>query len=161
MDVIMLSIITPTYNEEKYLPLLLESLKQQDFKDYEIIIADNNSKDRTGEIAKRYGCRIVPGGLPARGRNSGAKAAKGEMLLFLDADIVLPKGFLKKSLSEFWRRNLNIASYSIVPKTTKQIIKRGFDVFYNWPASLSQNFLPHGDGYPGGKRNIPEGGRIQ
>jgi len=140
----MLSIIIPTLNEEKYLPLLLNSIKQQDFKDYEIIVADNNSKDKTREIAKKYGCGITSGGLPARGRNKGAKAAKGEVLLFLDADVVLPPGFLRKSTLEFNKRNLDIASYSILPKGGKEIIKRGFDVLYNWPISISQNFLPHG-----------------
>ena len=160
----MLSIIIPTLNEEKYLPLLLESIKRQELKEdkgdedksssppssrkrdlvYEIIVADNNSKDKTRQIAQKYNCRITSGGLPARGRNTGARVAKGEMLLFLDADIVLPPGFLRKSISELGRRNLDIASYSILPKSGKKIIKKGFDVLYNWPASISQNFLPHG-----------------
>ena len=51
----ILSIIIPTYNEEEYLPLLLESIKQQDFRDYEIIVADANSKDNTVKIAEEYG----------------------------------------------------------------------------------------------------------
>ena len=140
----MLSIIIPTYNEEKYLPLLLNSVKQQDFKDYEIIVADNNSEDKTRDIAGKYGCIITSGGLPARGRNKGAKAAKGELLLFLDADIVLPPGFLRKSMLEFKRRNLDIASYSLLPKGGKKIIKKCLDILYNWPISISQNFLPHG-----------------
>ena len=74
----ILSIIIPTYNEEEYLPVLLESIKKQNFNDYEVIVADANSTDRTREIAKEYGCLIVDGGLPAVGRNNGAKVAKGE-----------------------------------------------------------------------------------
>ena len=46
------SIIIPTYNEEEYLPVLLDSIKEQDFNDYEIIVADANSSDRTREIAE-------------------------------------------------------------------------------------------------------------
>ena len=67
------SIIIPTYNEEEYLPVLLDSIKEQDFDDYEIIVADANSTDKTVEIAKDYGCIVVEGGLPAVGRNNGAK----------------------------------------------------------------------------------------
>ena len=47
-----LSIIIPTKNEEEYLTALLKSIKKQTFKDYEIIVADNNSKDKTRKIAK-------------------------------------------------------------------------------------------------------------
>ena len=43
----ILSIIIPTYNEEEYLPTLFESMKKQNFEDYEIIVADANSTDRT------------------------------------------------------------------------------------------------------------------
>ena len=51
----MLSIIIPTYNEEEYLPKLLNCIKNQTHKDYEIIVADANSKDKTRQIAKKYG----------------------------------------------------------------------------------------------------------
>ena len=83
----ILSIIIPTYNEEKYLPILLESIKKQSFEDYEIIVADANSTDNTRNIAQEYGCIIVDGGLPAIGRNNGANVAKGDILLFLDSDL--------------------------------------------------------------------------
>ncbi len=74
----MISIIIPTLNEEKYLPKLLRSIKEQDFKEeLEIIVADANSEDKTREIAKKFSCKIVEGGLPAKARNEGAKIAKG------------------------------------------------------------------------------------
>jgi cellulose synthase/poly-beta-1,6-N-acetylglucosamine synthase-like glycosyltransferase len=47
------SVIVPTFNEEKFLRNCLLSLKKQDFKDFEIIVVDNNSTDKTGEIAKK------------------------------------------------------------------------------------------------------------
>ena len=75
--------------EEEYLPKLLESIKSQDFTDYEIIVADAQSDDNTREIAKEYGCIVVEGGLPGPGRNRGAEVAQGEMLLFLDSDFSL------------------------------------------------------------------------
>ncbi|MEN6592532.1 MAG: glycosyltransferase family A protein, partial [Methanobacterium sp.] len=57
-----ISIIIPTYNEEEYLPYLLESIKRQDFTDYEVIVADAHSTDKTREIAKSFGAKIVDGG---------------------------------------------------------------------------------------------------
>ena len=91
----ILSIIIPTYNEEEYLPVLLESIKKQSFTDYEIIIADANSTDKTREIAKEYGCIVIDGGLPAVGRNNGARIAQGEYLLFLDSDLELTDDYLR------------------------------------------------------------------
>ena len=100
----MLSIIIPALNEEKYLPILLSQIKKQNFSGgkYEIIVADAGSKDKTVEIAKSYGCKVVPGGLPPKARNEGAKKARGELFLFLDADVVLPENSLEKFLKEFY-----------------------------------------------------------
>lgn len=109
----MLSIIIPTLNEEKHLPILLKSIISQNFKDYEIIVADNNSKDKTRDIAKSFNAKIVKGGLPSKARNNGAKAAKGNILLFLDSDVRLSKDSLKKSLTQFKKRKLSIALLSI------------------------------------------------
>ena len=112
----MLSIIIPTLNEEDYLPQLLKSIKNQTFQDYEIIVSDAGSKDKTKAIAEKFNCRIVKGGMPAQGRNQGAKASLGELLLFLDADTKLPdKEFLSKSLKEFKSRRLDMATCLLQP----------------------------------------------
>jgi len=142
----MLSIIIPTLNEEKYLPALLESIKEQDFgrEGREVIVADAGSKDKTREIAGSFGCRIIRGGLPAKGRNEGTKVAKGDLLLFLDADLKLPTDFLKKSLEEFKKRKLDVASYRLEPETQKRIIKTGFNLFYNRPITFSEKLLAYG-----------------
>ncbi len=138
----MLSIIIPTLNEEKCLPLLLEEIKKQKVDDLEIIVADAGSKDKTVKVAKGYGCKIVSGGLPAKGRNEGAKVAKGNLLLFMDADnIFLPEKFLQDLIKEFKRKNLDVASFPMYPKGN------GFDKFafriYNWWVKTSQRFLAH------------------
>jgi glycosyltransferase involved in cell wall biosynthesis len=140
----MISIIIPTLNEEEFLPKLLKSIKKQKFKDYEIIVADAGSTDRTREIARRFGVRIVEGGLPAKGRNEGVKFAKGDLFLFLDADVILPENFLEKAVREFERRNLYVASIQLDPQTSKRIIKFFFNRFYNYPVKKLERFLPYG-----------------
>ena len=111
----MISIVIPTLNEEKYLPNLLDSIKKQSYKDYEIIVADANSKDKTREIARKYGCKVVPGGSPAKGRNHGARHAKGEFIFFFDADVILTNNFLEQVLSIMKDRSLSIATCYIKP----------------------------------------------
>ncbi|MBU2545160.1 glycosyltransferase [Patescibacteria group bacterium] len=142
----MLSIVIPTMNEEKHLKKLLQSIEKQDFDNYEVIIADNGSKDKTLEIAKKYKCKIVKGGSPARGRNNGAKVAKGERLLFLDADVVLPKRVFGKILKEFKKRNLGIATFFLAPiekSKKKKLASFFFTFFYNIPIFLLEKTLPH------------------
>jgi glycosyltransferase involved in cell wall biosynthesis len=109
------SIIIPALNEERMLLRLLDSIKAQDFDDYEIILADAHSTDRTREVAAEYGCRIVDGGLPAVGRNAGAAAAQGEFLFFLDADVVLPQGFMRNVYNEMQDRYFDLATCEIRP----------------------------------------------
>ena len=139
----MLSIIIPTLNEEDYLPWLLNSIKKQDFVDYEIIIADAGSKDKTLSIAKSYGCKIVPGGLPAKGRNEGAKAAKGDMLIFLDSDVLIPHSkFIENSLAEFKKKNLDIAIFPLSIIKGKSIDKIAVSVWNKW-IILVQKVFPH------------------
>ncbi len=141
----MLSIIIPALNEQEHLPVLLSSIKNQDFKDYEIILADAGSKDRTVDIAKEYGCKVVKGGLLPAGRNRGAEAAKGDVLLFLDADVFLPPHFLKNIIEEFKKNNFGIAGFSVLPldgKLIDEIFFRFLDLF----SLLTQKILPYSSG---------------
>ncbi len=139
----MLSIIIPVLNEEKTLPLLLESIKNQNFKNYELILADAGSTDKTLEIAKKYECKIISGGLPAKGRNEGAKVAKYDLLFFCDADTILPDKFFEESLAEFEERKLDIASFCLVPFPKNWWSSFLLNIFYNQPIILFGNALPH------------------
>ena len=139
------SIIIPTYNEEEYLPVLLESIKKQDFDDYEIIVADANSTDKTREIAHEYGCIVVDGGLPAVGRNNGARVAKGEYLLFLDSDLELTEDYLRNVLYEFQMEKLGIAITQMLPMSNK-IEDKIFHDFANYFMISVEKIKPHGAG---------------
>ena len=89
-----LSIIVPAFNEERLLPHSLASIKTAADAftaagwDAELIVCDNNSTDRTAEIARAAGATVVfePVNQIARARNRGAAAANGDWLLFVDAD---------------------------------------------------------------------------
>jgi len=83
-----ISVIVPTWNEEQWLPRLLRSLTSVK-NIHEIIVADNKSVDKTAFIAKACGCKVINGGKPGEARNAGAKVARGDILLFIDADVII------------------------------------------------------------------------
>ena len=140
-----ISIIIPAYKEEENLPGLLESIKSQDFDDYEIIVADANSTDKTKDIANSYGCMVIDGGLPAKGRNNGAEYAKGDILLFLDADLKLSKNYLNDMLEEFTSRNLGIAISQMMPDSDRDSDKLLHEFANKFMISV-ENIKPHGAG---------------
>ncbi len=143
----MLSIIIPAYNEEKYLPVLLKSIRLQSYYDYEVIVADADSKDSTKKIALSYGCRVVKGGLPAVGRNNGAKVAKGDMFLFLDSDVKLPKNFIRDAISKVDDRLIDLATFRMKPMSNLQLDKTIHDaanVLLRFSAYLKD---PHAPGF--------------
>ncbi|MEK7465751.1 MAG: glycosyltransferase [Patescibacteria group bacterium] len=92
-----LSIVVPTKDEETQIGRLIDSLRGQDYprlSQTPIFIADAHSTDRTCEVAREHSEDIllwcIKGGLPAKGRNIGARQTKSTYILFIDADITLP-----------------------------------------------------------------------
>lgn len=143
----MLSVIIPAYNEEEYLPRLLASIRRQRFSDYEVIVADANSTDRTPEIAQAWGSRLVPGGSPSAGRNYGALAARGDLFLFLDADVVLEDArFFSQVVTEMNERRIDVATCFVDPLSSL-VIDRFFHSVFNGYLSMMENILPHAPGF--------------
>ena len=116
----MVSVIVPARNEEACLGACLESLLRQPGVSFEVIVVDDGSSDRTRGIAQSFsGARLVdPDPLPPgwSGKNNalvaGSKAARGEWLLFTDADTVHRAGSLARSLAEAHRQKAALLSYS-------------------------------------------------
>lgn len=131
-----LSIIIPARNEESNLPTLLRSLASQAVRPGEIIVVDDASTDRTADVAREHGARVVssqplPDGW--RGKtwacHQGAQAATGDSLLFLDADTWFEPDGLNRVLSEFHAAGggaLSVAPHHEVPRFHEQ-----FSAFFN------------------------------
>ncbi|MDD1674499.1 MAG: glycosyltransferase [Methanomicrobiales archaeon] len=94
----MISVIVPSFNEEKNIGRCLASLSVQTLPrdQYEIIVVDGNSKDRTREIAMQYADQVFIQTSPRVGgaRNDGALRAKGDILATTDADCIIPPEWL-------------------------------------------------------------------
>lgn len=102
----MISIIVPAYNEEKYISKCLESVfGQEGVSEYEVIVVDNASTDKTSEIVKKKFPKANLFYEHQKGvtmaRNRGAKEAKGEILIFFDADVIIPENYLKRITERF------------------------------------------------------------
>src|SRR5687768_3663247 len=101
---VMISVIIPARNEEEFLPATVQALKQQSFRNFEIIVIANGCTDRTADVARELECRVfeLPRGLGAA-RNLGGREAAGQILVFLDADTLLEPEALRKIAVGFRR----------------------------------------------------------
>lgn len=148
-----ISIIIPTLNEEDYIGNLLSSLVYQTYKDFEVVLVDGNSEDKTLAVAKKFKPLIPSLSIisskkrsPAIQRNLGAKKALYERLLFLDADVILPFEFLERALSELKRTKAQVAHPFSTP-ITKELIDKYTYVLVNWGLDVAQHIYPLAGGW--------------
>lgn len=131
-----LSIIIPARNEELNLPTLLRSLASQAVRPGEIIVVDDASTDRTAEVAREHGARVVSSqALPDgwRGKtwacHQGAQVATGNLLLFLDADTWFEPDGLRRVLAEF--QEAGGGALSVAPHHEVRKFHEQFSAFFN------------------------------
>jgi glycosyltransferase involved in cell wall biosynthesis len=94
----LISVIIPAFNEEKNISACFTSLTNQKTDMlYEVILIDNNSSDKTGEIGKKFDVRVVREERQGRAfaRQRGAIEAKGEILAFTEADCIVPSNYIE------------------------------------------------------------------
>lgn len=122
-----ISIIIPAYKAEETIVPLLDSAFNSSFRNFEIIVVDDCSPDKTGEVVKKYNRgvrnhRLRKNSGPAKARNVGAKLAKGKILLFLDSDVQLYKNTLREIARSF-QKDLDLRAmtgvWSKVQRTKK------------------------------------------
>lgn len=141
---LLLSIVVPIYNVEKYLYKCIDSLLDQDLpkEQYEIILVDDGSPDRCGQIADKYALsneniRVIHqenGGLSIA-RNSGIMAAKGEYIQFVDSDDYLEPNVLGKLVAIAQKENLNVLRFNY------QNVNEDYEVFE--PNKESRPFMDY------------------
>ncbi len=125
----LVSVIITTKNEESVICDLLESAKKQTFKNWEIILVDNNSTDKTCQIARRYTKKVYTKG-PERSaqRNYGVEKATGEYVIILDADQQLDIETLQECVDEF-RKEPSFGALIIPERSFGQGFWTQFKVF--------------------------------
>ena len=120
------SVIIPTLNEEKYLPVLLKSLSGQTFRDYEVILVDGKSEDNTVTVFKKFE-KYLPSSQSIISnkknvsfqRNQGALKAAGKFLVFFDADVYIDKTFLEEIHLSSIKKKFKLATTYILPDSDK------------------------------------------
>ena len=98
-----ITVVIPAYNEENFIKITLSSIADQTYKNFELIVVDNNSTDKTGEIARSFGARVIlekKKGV-AEARQAGFMAAKGAIIITTDADTVVSSDWVEKMMQGF------------------------------------------------------------
>lgn len=111
------SVVIPALNEEKVIEGTLRAIKAQTMRNLELIVADGNSTDKTVEISNKYADKVVTETTRtiAAGRQAGARASKGEILLYTDADSIPDENWAKNLSAAFDDQKVVAAFGSIRP----------------------------------------------
>jgi len=135
-----ISIIIPVYNSSITLNECLKSIFDSTYKNYEVIVVSDNSKDNSVDIAKKYQTKIIElteNKGPAVARNIGAESSKGEILLFLDSDVIIKKDSLDLIIDKFEEKEINAIQgiYSHEPnyKYLATQFYQSYLSYYVWP----------------------------
>ncbi|MDO8663750.1 MAG: glycosyltransferase family 2 protein [Candidatus Wildermuthbacteria bacterium] len=101
----LVSVVIPAFNEEKFVGRAIQSLLEQDFNNFEIIVVDNNSTDRTSEVARSLGAKVFfePKQGVGHARQRGFSEARGLIIATTDADTIVPKDWLSTIVKAFER----------------------------------------------------------
>jgi glycosyltransferase involved in cell wall biosynthesis len=140
------SVIIPTLQEEAYIEKILSRLKKL-LPPVEVIVVDGGSNDKTVEIAKRFTDKVymVKKRGIASGKNYGAKQADGDLLIFLDTDVVFPLDFVEKTRKVFEDPTVVGATCNIMPSQFK-LGATSFFYLYNRLLRVFARIKPHSRG---------------
>lgn len=117
------SVVIPAYNEEKFIGRALRSLVEQEIQADEVIVVDNNSTDKTTNIVRGFGFRLIhektQGMTPAR--NRGFDSAKYDIIARIDADAAVPRNWIKRIKRNFRERKIDALTGPIIFTDAKLI----------------------------------------
>ncbi len=153
----LISVIVPAYNSERFVGKCIESIQNNTYKNIEIIIVNDGSKDNTAAIVSEYAksdARIVlinkENGGVSRARNTGIDAAKGEYIAFVDSDDYISVDFLETLIKPCIEQGAEsaVSSYQMVTPEGKPLpcLKVGFtDDFFITPQEVADNYFKYLD----------------
>lgn len=144
------SVIIPVYNVEKYLSECVDSVLHQSYQNFEIILVDDGSKDKSGEICDKYASsdsRISvihkENGGASSARNVGMDSANGEYIFFLDSDDRIENTALEKLLTAITENDCDIAfcqAYAI-DEDTERVNKSNYGYHRDYGSGSAQSFF--------------------
>lgn len=154
MENVFFSVVIPTLNEQKFLPHLLKSLVSQTFRNFETIVVDANSSDKTRLVFEKFQKKIpqavfinVDKQNVAYQRNYGAKKSKGSYLVFLDADVEMAPTYLEELHLAVMKKKFLLATTWIAPDSDRSI-DQAMIVFANLAMDLAKSInKPFSGGY--------------
>ncbi len=122
------SVIIPTKNEEAWIENILSILSVSNYIN-EIIIVDNDCGVNISRIASKFSCQLLKDTTPAKSRNSGAKFSSGELLIFIDADIIVPS-YIIHHLTTYLeeKENVGVVHFKIKPMTDNFFINFSYHI---------------------------------
>jgi len=150
------SVIVPAFNEEKSLSATLESVREQSYKNLELIVKDGLSKDKTTAIAEKYADKVISTKDVSAGdaRNQGTAYAEGDILVFVDADTLLASDVIGRIVENFEKPNVTLVFPKYLPKKEvlemegrKVQLPRRLDIFWFSLENLVRSYV---DRYAGG-----------
>ncbi|MBI3912900.1 MAG: glycosyltransferase [Chloroflexi bacterium] len=151
----LISVVVPAINEQNYIRASLDSLRSQELHnlEMEIIVVDGRSTDRTREIAREYGARVIvqPQRGVAQARQIGFEAARGQVIASTDADSIVPPDWLERLVSELQKESGVVGVYGPIRLYDGKVYEDLFSYYvagtYLWvnaainrPAFSGQNF---------------------
>ncbi len=140
-----LDVVIPVWNEAPWLDRLLPRMRSSSCV-ASIIVADNESTDGSPGIALRHGCILVRGGRPATARNQGARSARAPIILFLDADTIIPDPSMRAALSAFADDRVSAVHFRTVPLSDSRWVKGVYVVTRLWIGALDRCGISQGIG---------------
>jgi glycosyltransferase involved in cell wall biosynthesis len=139
----MISILIATYNRYDYLKECLESIKNQTYKDIEVVVVDDGSEDDTESLCKDVVYKKIPHTGISAARNEAMRLAKGDIFMVVDSDDTLEPTCVEKEVAMLDKNDMTFCDVVIVSRDRKAIIGKFGAKVQDFKQCLSVKLIPH------------------
>ncbi|MBP9880219.1 MAG: glycosyltransferase [Chitinophagales bacterium] len=129
-------VVIPAKDEDIYLINIINCLNQQDFQDFEILVADSSNTDIVKNICSQSKIVTVHGGLPSEARNNGAADFTGGYLLFLDADVSFNNKFIQNAIFQLNASGADCMSFGFISENSSPLMN-----LIHWVGTIIFSFM--------------------